>query len=75
MTTPTKGFAVYDEATGLIEIRTVAPTLRAAKVNALWVAGVQVTNDWSEQLIGEAFEQVCKTSVAVPIEIIREVRS
>lgn len=50
------GFAVIDDEHG-IDVRTVSPHERAAKVNWLCVAAhVEVTRAWTDRDINQAFE-------------------
>lgn len=52
MTPTAKGFAMKTHAAGVIDVRTVSPTQRAAKVNALALySGHTPTEGWSDAVI------------------------
>lgn len=57
----TRGFAYIDE-TGEINIKTVSPTERAAKVNAIVVLGYGIVprESWGDEDINRAFERISR---------------
>jgi hypothetical protein len=62
MSEPTQAFAFVYKSGGVINIKTVSDTIRAAMVNSIVVIGDQrlmPRNDWTDQYIEQIFNQFC----------------
>jgi hypothetical protein len=62
-----KAYAVKHN--GQIDVRTVGPTERSAKVNWLWVMGVQVLNSFSDELIVQIFKKAAEVHHQECVEV------
>ena len=57
------------KADGVIDVRTVGPSPRSAKINWIWNLGVFVSNDMTDEVIEDAWNRLSRSAGAECVRV------